>query len=311
MGVDLPNSVRYVKNGSGGRWWQAAKANGQVHAGWTNIPPELLKNPDFAKIELLVRKEFTDPGAATRDFNALRSLLDAPSQHVWITFEDGCMWWCTVRDGAEINPNGEDQSHGNFWLVCDRPWSNRSLGGRPLAITDLPGTVTATAGFRGTVSEPRASEAILRVVRDERNEDVVASREGRARYEQSVFNIIKQLRWRDFEQLVDLILDRTGWKRVSTIGGTREGIDIEVANLTADEIAFVQVKSSATQTVLDDYLRRFNAQRDRYARMIFAVHSVDGQLVVPANSPVQLWTCEKLAELVVRLGLGEWVENKL
>jgi hypothetical protein len=71
------------------------------------------------------------------------------------------------------------------------------------------------------------------------------------------------------------------------------------------------VKSSATQKVLDDYVRRFDAQRDRYARMIFAVHSVDGQLIPPANSAVQLWTCEKLAELVVRLGLGEWVENKL
>jgi hypothetical protein len=311
MDVNLPSSVRYVKNGSGGRWWQAAKENGQVHAGWQDIPSKLLLNPGFGEIERVVRKGFTDQGAATRDFKALRCLLDAPSQHVWITFEEGCMWWCTVSDLAKINSNGQDQSHGNFWLVCDHPWSNRSLGGRLLAMTDLPGTVTAAAGFRGTVSEPKASEAILRIIRDEKNKDVAASRDQRANYEQTIFTIIQQLRWKDFEQLVDVILDRTGWKRISTLGGTREGIDIEVENPTADEIAFVQVKSSATQAILNDYVRRFNAQRDRYARMIFAVHSVDGQLIPPANLPVQLWTCQKLAELVVRLGLGEWVENKL
>ena len=28
----LPNSVRYVKNGPGGRWWATAKAEGQIHA---------------------------------------------------------------------------------------------------------------------------------------------------------------------------------------------------------------------------------------------------------------------------------------
>jgi Holliday junction resolvase-like predicted endonuclease len=64
------------------------------------------------------------------------------------------------------------------------------------------------------------------------------------------------LRWKDFEQLVEHILDRTGWKRISTLGGNREGIDIEVENLTAEEIAFVQVKSRATQAVLDEYVRR-------------------------------------------------------
>ena len=34
------------------------------------------------------------------------------------------------------------------------------------------------------------------------------------------------------------------------LGGAREGIDVEVENAAAAEIAFVQVKSSAGQTVL-------------------------------------------------------------
>jgi hypothetical protein len=311
MSENLPNSVRYVKNGKGGRWWQSAKTNAQIHLGWKEIPHELLRNPDFPAIEKLNRRGFTDQGAATRDYNALRWLLDNPSQHVWITFEDGCMWWCTVRDRVHPNPRGQDQDNGHFWLACDRPWSNHSLRGRLLAISDLPGGVTATANFQGTVCKPDASEAILRIIRDEMDQDVVALVDVRGRYEQAIYKIINRLVWQDFEQLIDLILARTGWMRISTLGGTREGIDIEVENQTTNEIAFVQVKSSAGQAVLDDYVRRFEAQRERYARMIFAVHSPNSRLTPPAHLPVQLWTSQKLAPLVVRLGLGEWVENKL
>jgi hypothetical protein len=84
--------------------WQAAKANGQVHAGWPNIPGELLLKPDFAVIKRIIEEEFEGRQGSTQDFNALRSLLDRPSQYLWITFEDDCMWWCTVRDRVEVNP---------------------------------------------------------------------------------------------------------------------------------------------------------------------------------------------------------------
>jgi hypothetical protein len=106
-------------------------------------------------------------------------------------------------------------------------------------------------------------------------------------------------------------LTRTGWARISTLGKTREGIDIEAENLTAGEIAFVQVKSSANQAVLNDYVGRFAKRRDLYARMIFAVHSPIGKLTQPGDPAVQLWTGHRVAELVVRLGLGEWVESRL
>jgi hypothetical protein len=123
---------------------------------------------------------------------------------------------------------------------------------------------------------------------------------------------VTRLSWQDFEQLIDHILTRTGWARLSTLGKTREAIDVEAENLAVGEIAFVQVKSSANQNVLTDYVERFRQRRDFYARMIFAVHSPDGQLAPPTHMPeVQVWTGDRVAELVVRLGLGEWVENKL
>jgi hypothetical protein len=87
---------------------------------------------------------------------------------------------------------------------------------------------------------------------------------------------------------------------------------MEVQNLTANEIAFVQVKSESDQAELNRYIEQFKVQSDRYARMIFAVHTSPHGLTPPADDPrVQVWTGERIARHVVELGLGEWVENRL
>lgn len=312
MKSTLPASVRYVKNGRKGQWWPAAKSNNQVHAGWKNIPKELLVKPNYDKIERLIKDEFGGKSGATQDFNALCDLLSNPHEHVWVTFEDGCMWWCSVHDVVTINPDGQSLEKGNFWLDCDRPWSNRSLKGKLLAIADLPGTVTTTSGFKGTVCTPKDWEAVLRIIQDKIDPDAAKALAARREYEQAVQVMVKRLSPKDFEQLIDHVLARTGWARFSTIGKSREGIDIEAENIASAERAFVQVKSSADQKVLDDYVSRFKKRREFYARMIFAVHSPIGTLKLPADLPaVQMWTVERVSQLSVRLGLGEWIENRL
>lgn len=321
MSDTLPISVRYVKNGSKGRWWTAARERGQVHLGWMEIPPKLLLQPNYSEIERRIRKfwskkrgltQFGKKGGATQDFNQLCDLLKSPSQHIWITFQDGFMWWCTVCDGAIPNPAGENKGEGHFWLECDRPWSNRSVKGKLLAYDDLPGSVTRTAGFQGTVCMPYAPATIQRIIRGEKDPNAILASEARHEYERTTRQMVAQLSWKDFEQLVDLILARSGWVRTNTLDRKTEGIDVEVENLAAAEIAFVQVKSSANQAVLNDYVKRFKARRDRYARMIFAVHSPKSKLTAPKNTPsVQIWEDDKIANLVVRLGLGEWVEGRI
>ena len=252
----LPNSVRYVKNGRGGRWWEAAKNHGQVHAGWREVPHDFLRTADMTAIEPLIRSEFGAKPGATTDLHALRTLLDHPSQHVWITFEDGGMWWCTVRDGIEANPDGDMSKRGHFWLTCASPWSNHSIDGkRHLSITELPGIITVTAGFKGTVCEPKGWKEILRIIRNEEDADARAAARAREAYEGAVAKLVARLGDKDFEVLVDLILSRTGWARLAKLGGVTEGIDVEVENASSDEIAFVQVKSSATQAIVQTEVR--------------------------------------------------------
>lgn len=77
---------------------------------------------------------------------------------------------------------------------------------------------------------------------------------------------MKRLSPKDFEGIVDLILSRSGWTRIAKLGGTTYGVDGEVENPAIGEIAFVQVKSQATQGALDDYADPFRQRRDRYWR---------------------------------------------
>jgi hypothetical protein len=163
---NLPHSVRYVKNGSKGKWWGAALARKQIHFGWRFVPDDLLRTVDLARIKDCIQNhdEYKHSGAATADFNALRLVLERPSRHVWVATK---------------------------------------------------------------------------------------------------------------------------------------------------EIAFVQVKSEARQSALDDYVGKFQARRELFHRMIFAVHSPTGTLAPPENEPVHVWKVDRIAELAVQLGLGEWIANRL
>jgi hypothetical protein len=178
-------------------------------------------------------------------------------------------------------------------------------------MANLPGIVTTTAGYQATVCEPKGWNEVLRIIHDEEDADAAVATEARRAYQNAVAKLVGRLREKDFEVLVDLILSRTGWARVAKLGGVTEGIDVEVENPSTDEIAFVQVKSTAGQSTLDDYVAKFSSRRERYNRMIFAVHTPSGKLASPDGQPVQVWDRGRIAELVVNLGLGGWVARRL
>lgn len=306
----LPTIVRYIKNGEGSRWWKTARCLGQIHAGWSTIPNEILNSRDFPAIEEFIRIQYGQRQGFRQDFNQLLTLLDRPEQFLWTTIEDGCLWWCTAHSEIIFNETNDTSDRGHFWLNCKLPWNNRSVGGRELATANLPGAIEATRGFRGTICEPGSSAEMLRVIRDEEDVDAIAAAAARCAYELAVVKLTRRLHPKDFETLVDLILLRSGWARIAKLGGVIEGVDIEVENAVTKEIAFVQVKCKSTQSTLNDYVSRFRS-RPRYARMIFAVHTPEGDLIPPDDHRIQVWDHTRIAELVVKHGLGDWIANRV
>jgi hypothetical protein len=133
----------------------------------------------------------------------------------------------------------------------------------------------------------------------------------RLEYERSIKPMIQQLNLKDFELLISLILERTGWVKPSPVGQPIKEMEFQVENYAVDERVLVQVKQSAAQSDLNDSAEFFRGASE-YARLIFAVQSAADVLVCPEVSrAIHVWDCDRLAHLVSQLGLGEWVEKKL
>jgi hypothetical protein len=56
-----------------------------------------------------------------------------------------------------------------------------------------------------------------------------------------VGELISELTPKDFEIMVDFILARTGWTRLSAVGGPQEDIDIAAENLAVGDIQLPRV----------------------------------------------------------------------
>ncbi len=121
--------------------------------------------------------------------------------------------------------------------------------------------------------------------------------------------MIAGLHWTDFETLVDLIFARTGWQRISRVGGTQADTDLVLEQPTTGETAFVQVKSKAGQAVLDDYIGRFR-RSGTYDRMFFVCHSPAGTLSVDDTAGVHIWAGDRLADAAVKAGLFDWLTER-
>jgi hypothetical protein len=121
--------------------------------------------------------------------------------------------------------------------------------------------------------------------------------------------MIPNLHWADFEDLVDLIFARTGWSRTSRVGGTQKDIDIKVIEPATGARGFVQVKSAATQKELNDYIRRWS-RTGGYEHIFFVCHSPAAYLDAGSDPNVHVWAGRSLADIAIRLGLYDWLVER-
>jgi len=319
----LPEQIRYVKNGAKGKWWETAKTRNQVHLGWRHIPGELLANFSLnkAKIEQINRQDFdrksngkkTFAGAITNDFNQLTDVLESPSQYIWITFEENRLWWCTVKDGAIANPNSVSESEGHFWLECNTPWRCTSLNEEELVLEELSGKIKLTTGFRGTICRPKDPKSILRKIRGIDSKIAKCSREARQNYEKALLEAIKDLHDRDFEDLVDLIFQRSGWSRTSRRGKTMKNFDLFVENPVTMDCAYVQIKTSANKKDYESCAKAFLKQAKSSEIFFFVYHTPESEITSSTikDDRIHVWKGAEVAKRAVSTGLGLWIESKL
>ena len=194
----------------------------------------------------------------------------------------------------------------------DEHWYCQNIFDEPLLITQIPGRIAKLQGFRGTICKVSELDELVRLINRQGSSEytaIVHSKEDLCRH---VETGLRRLHWKDFETLVDLLFRATGWRRVSVLGQTMKFSDIELEEPITGDMYQVQVKSTATPRDLQEYIEMFSG--GKYRRLFFVVHTPDKKLketLQPEDGPVQIILPRRLAEMVVELGLLNWLLNKI
>lgn len=311
--VDLSRieQVHYVKLGEGGVWERLSIEEGSIRVGYYEVPPSLPLHKDYDAIRKIYLNSGVDAGTATRYANELLKFYHGGEEALWITFSGGLMHWAVANGpviylGAdkELYPNGSSYRH------TISGWSHSSISGKTLRMSELSGRVTKTTGYRGTICNFDKWERnyILRKIQDQEIDEVTEAKATKASMLHSCESLIKLLPWVDFEQLVDLVFNKSGWQRVGSLGGDQKTSDLELIQPMTGERAIVQIKSATTQLELTKYAQEFSGmEADKY---FYVWHTCKTSLSVD-DSKIILIGPAQLAQHTLNSGLFDWLLAKI
>jgi hypothetical protein len=303
-----PSAVRYIKLGPGGQWEKASLDQGELHFGHGRIPHELGLSGDHKKIKQL-RVAQGEGWRAADDAREVVDFYSLGSDCLWITFARDHLWW-TYCDPDVIWIGGDGLATDERFRKCIGGWSNTDINGVPIRMDSLSTKLTKVANYRRTLCAVDAREYLLERINGKINSMVEKADQARETVLEVLTEAIPFLHWADFETLADLIFARSGWHRISPIGGLQKTVDLVIEHPVIDERAAVQVKSRATQHVLNEFVDAAD-QSGKFDRLFFVCHSPKGRLTSPGGrEDVYLWSGRELAKTALRVGLFDWVIEK-
>ena len=296
-------NVRYIKLGTRGSWTKRAFADGEIPLSFKELRHETALAGNEKEMAAEIRPFTGSEGRATTAARQVRDFYTLGKDTIWITFQDGKMWW--ARSDAAVDWIGDSESYAPRIRKTLGSWSSNDVNGVPLHIARLSSRLTKVAGTQNTICKVEDERYAIRKIFAIEEPVVKTAQAARETALSAILDLLDNLHWADFETLVDLLLARNGWNRVSELGGTVKDVDLEVEQTATKERGFVQVKSRADQREFDRYVEIFDAN-DLWSRMFFACHSPVG--VIRNDRPeIAVWSRTELADLVFRQGLFDWL----
>lgn len=319
------SKIRFIKLGESGEYEKDCLINNTIRIGYSTgdldkdeeIHQQCLKGnwkpcEDFWFEKAKSAKKASN--SATDRIRQIKEFYNGDEKCLWITFYGRKLYWAFCDSTVHLD---EDQtrwrkvkSNGGKWSCLDRK-------GNELTIDNLDGRVTKVQGYRGTICGVEMEDYLIRRINGEVIEEITEAENAYNTLINSVEKLIKGLWWGDFELLVDLVFSRLGWQRYSVLGKTQKGIDLDLYSPSTEDRVFVQIKSNTNIKQLDEYISKFKNEynSDEYSKMYYIYHSgleninEDQVNNYPAKG-IKLINCHKMAELVIRAGLVEWLIKK-
>lgn len=299
--------IRYIKLGDGGKWERYCIEEQQaLRLGYESpYHQESLRGEWDTVRNFWLSARNGNEGAASRDLNQIRDFYELSETDIWITFYQRKMYWCHAhKEVHELEDGSRIRGVIGSWSCYDK-------NGSPLTIENLDGRVTKIQGYRGTICGVELQEYLQRKINGETQPEIQSTKEALIALKENIENLIKGLWWKDFELLIDLIFSQSGWQRISVLGKTEKDIDLDLFSPVTQRRAFVQVKSSTTESQIQSYCDIFN-QHHQYDEMYFVFHTFSGKLenLKLGDSRVAVWDISRVADLVINAGLIDWLLEK-
>jgi hypothetical protein len=234
----------------------------------------------------------------------MRLFFDDDGTTLWITFTAGRLYW-GMLDTLPV------EMHADGVTVVrhvEGGWRGTDLNGEPLRMDRLSGALTQLAAYQGTSCNVGAAGYAVRRINGQNTLEVERALAASRELCSSLVELMRLLRPREFELLVDLVFSTSGWRRVGEVGGGQATLDIELFLPSTQERAFVQVKSQTTPARLMEYITRLEERADLYSRMFYVYHSGDPGTL--NDDRVTVIGPEQLAKLVLDAGLTGWLIEK-
>jgi len=301
-----PGAVRYIKLGPGGRWARACFEAREMQFGAPDEPHDLCLAGDWDGARAVLSQRMRTPGAASDTLRELREFYTQGEDCLWITFADGHLWWAFAELGV-VDLRERPGEHGAVMRRV-RGWLSTGIMGQPLAMDMLSTRLTKVAAYQRTICSVEDADYLVRRINGVDEPTVAAARQAGDAMVAATRALIERLHWSDFEVLVDLLFQRSGWQRVSRLGGDLKDADLIVEQPATGERALVQVKSRADGATLARYEAVYRA--GGYDRLFFICHSPEGGLVPGELTGVHVWTGDELARRAVAAGLVDWLMGR-
>src|SRR6201996_8625046 len=227
-------AVRYIKLGSGGRWANISLDRGELHFGYRKSPHELALagNLDAMKQHLLGSGK--DARSASREAREVYDFYELGSDCLWITFARDHLWW-SFASPEVYWIGGDGQLMGERTRKTIGGWRNTDVNGVPLRTNTLSTRLTKVGNYRRAICKVEAAEYLMRRLNGLHEPFAEKSTAARDALLDVVSEGIRHLHQSDFETLIDMMFARSGWHRVSVVGGTQKLVDLELEQPTTGE----------------------------------------------------------------------------
>lgn len=307
MSVEFETAL-YIKLGEKGKWEKSSIDEAKIRISWARIALQDIQKKKWDKIRKLIEGYAKTKGSASNDFGALKKIAEADSRTLFITFYGGRLYWCKP---AMTDPL-VDEDHTSMFRVVDGKWDCKNESGEILDLEKVPGKISMLQRYSGTCCTVHEIESLKRLLNGLQSDQYKKIDDARKKLISVVQEGIKVLHPKEFELMVELIFRQSGWRRISILGESIKDIDLELEDPITHDKYMVQVKSVSDQKEFDKYATKYEQlYKDKFRKFYYVVHDIKGPQLKTNNDNIEIIRSNKLAEMVVSLGLLDWLTNKI